>query len=679
MHLIFTLLTNHAFIDPPKGLLGWVVFSLLFVLIGLLLYTWRNFRGGFASRWGKKQSLLFAILLITTPLATLFFGFRLYPSSAYFGAAELMPPPGLTMDLSGPNAMIFSAIPWILAGGLLGPLPAAALGFLSGILTALWGTHSPFTPLEITLIAILFSAAACQRYRTKLFQLLRQPVFAALLLALLYPILYLTTAPFTSQFYPTPFFPVSYSLVVQFDYAITNLPAAWQVMVIALFMASIFAQVVKAALPLYWGGRGPLQPSPEERSLQVRFFYSIAPIGILLVVAMLIGSWIIAGSVARDMLRNQMRTTVKTVAEQLPYYLETGQALIAQIAADPRLSTTPPDQMETLLENLIKSGTFFSQLVVLDQDSNVISAYPDYQYTGAQLPVQEQVGFQIALSGFPLQYYSIPPRKGSSTAQTSFIVPLQNLDSNPTQHAEKRILIGRADLGVNPFTHPLVSSLDDMRSNYSGIGWLNYSAMILDENHSILTHPQAELLMTEYTGRTDGPELSYEETGSDGSKMLVYYQAVDGYPWSVVMTVPMQAAQQLSLRIAAPLLGMIAILTAMAVVVLNMSIRMVTNSLVSLAGEAEALAQGKLDQPLPIEGEDEVGQLRKAFEKMRLSLKARLRRTKPTPEGQPRRCGESRNGRSRPTRLGISVNDGRLSGSGRIGSSRGSGIEWIFF
>jgi len=52
-------------------------------------------------------------------------------------------------------------------------------------------THNPFTPLEIALLAVLFSAAVRQRYRTTVYAWLRQPAIAALLLAVFYPFLYI--------------------------------------------------------------------------------------------------------------------------------------------------------------------------------------------------------------------------------------------------------------------------------------------------------------------------------------------------------------------------------------------------------------------------------------------------------------------------------------------------------
>ena len=58
--------------------------------------------------------------------------------------------------------------------------------------------------------------------------------------------------------------------------------------------------------------------------------------------------------------------------------------------------------------------------------------------------------------------------------------------------------------------------------------------------------------------------------------------------------------------------------------VLRFSLRAVTASLQNLALETNRISSGQLDSPLAIDGNDEVGQLRHAFENMRSSLKARL-------------------------------------------------------
>ncbi|HNM35945.1 MAG TPA: ATP-binding protein, partial [Anaerolineales bacterium] len=55
-----------------------------------------------------------------------------------------------------------------------------------------------------------------------------------------------------------------------------------------------------------------------------------------------------------------------------------------------------------------------------------------------------------------------------------------------------------------------------------------------------------------------------------------------------------------------------------------LGLRVVTGSLKGLAAEANRIAQGNLDHPLQVTGEDEVAQLRRAFEQMRIGLNARL-------------------------------------------------------
>ncbi|MBV5344464.1 MAG: HAMP domain-containing protein, partial [Rhodoferax sp.] len=106
--------------------------------------------------------------------------------------------------------------------------------------------------------------------------------------------------------------------------------------------------------------------------------------------------------------------------------------------------------------------------------------------------------------------------------------------------------------------------------------------------------------------------LFYDGTASDGTRQLVYYQPVVGRPWAVVLTVPAQQAQQLSLNIAMPLSLMIIFLAFVAMVSLRVGLRVVTGSLQSLATEANRIAQGNLDHPLQVDGVDEVGQLRRA-------------------------------------------------------------------
>jgi methyl-accepting chemotaxis protein len=130
--------------------------------------------------------------------------------------------------------------------------------------------------------------------------------------------------------------------------------------------------------------------------------------------------------------------------------------------------------------------------------------------------------------------------------------------------------------------------------------------------------------MGTYGSQTSTQGASFEGLSPDGTRSMMYYQPVWGRPWAVITSFPVQEAQQLALQIAAPLLIMIIILFLIAALVLRFSLRTVTASLQNLALETNRISSGQLDNPLATNGNDEVGQLRHAFENMRTSLKARL-------------------------------------------------------
>ena len=591
MNFDFTLFNSKPYFIPPNGVTGWLVWGILVFSISLSLYTWRRFNKG----WGTNNTLLFILLLIITPLTSMFCGVS-------FKSLIALPLPGLPLEPAGLQAILFSAVPWVLAGGLLGPLPAAILGLLSGTLVSLWGTHSPYTPLIISLGAILFSAASCQRYRTVIYRWLRQPLLAAFFLFLMYPFIYVSTAPLL----------VEGSFIIKLDYALTTLGLAWLVMGIELLIAAFFAQLVSVFLPTLWGGQAPLQPSPSERSLQARFTYLMTPLAIMLVLTMIIGSWRIAGTMARDMLKSQMQSTTQIVADQIPYFLNSAQNFIQQIASDPRLYTTEQSQLDKLLGSMIKTVPFFSQLVLLDEKGQAIASYPNNDFTGDQIPIDEQVGIQMALNGVPFQYFTIPPARDSHTAQASFVASV-----NDGNQVVQRVLLGRVDLASNPLTRSIVSELQDM-------GEFNAQGMLLDDNNQILVHPDRSMIMTTYTGRMDKSQPFYDETAPDGTSHLVYYRPVTGAAWAAVISLPDEAAQLLALQIAVPMLGLIILISILAALLLNFGLKSVTKSLENLAIEADNISKGNLNQSILMEGEDEVGRLRRSFEKMRLSLKSRL-------------------------------------------------------
>src|SRR5262245_37626918 len=172
MQFIPSLLDNLAYVNPIP-LAGWLVWLGVGGMLGVAFYNWRAYQPKLDARsWGILSALLFM-----TIVTAFFIGLE-------FSSGSSLPVPGLPEKPPGSTMMIFSAIPWMLAGGLLGPFAGAGVGVLSGLVRAVWDTHSLFTAIELGLMGAVFAVTNRQRYRTSLYAWLRQPLFSALLLTL---------------------------------------------------------------------------------------------------------------------------------------------------------------------------------------------------------------------------------------------------------------------------------------------------------------------------------------------------------------------------------------------------------------------------------------------------------------------------------------------------------------
>ena len=587
MQFLASLFSNLAYLNPIP-LAGWLVWLGLAGLLGVALFNWRTYQLKLDTRaWG-----IFAGLALSTFITTFFIGLE-------FSSGSALPVPGLPQKAPGSTLMLFSAIPWTLAGGLLGPFAAAALGILSGLLRAVWDTHNLFTMLELGLMGVLFAVANRQRYRTPMFGLLRQPLVSALLLTIVHTVLFVLGAFFTVSTLAT----VSERL----DYALSNAGVASLAFAGEMLVAGLVAQVLAIAFPLRWGGIGLLQPSPAEKSIETRFVSGTGTIISILLITLLFGDWIIAGKAARDLLQNRLQSVAQVGSQSVPFFFEAGQNLASQVANDPLLSQTADADLPALLSRQMQSIPYFNQMALYDlQTAAVVASYPPE--VGFQITAQEELGIALTLQGIPNQMYAIPPVDGNGSARIAFLASVPNTT---------RVLIGRTALDSNPYMRSLITNLNSLQE-------VNGTGALIDEQGNIIYHTQAAQVMTPYTGTRGDQPVFATETSASGTRQLVFYQPVPGHPWAIALTIPAQEAQQLAIDIALPISLMIILLGVIALASLRLSLRAVTGSLQGLAAEAKHLSTGKLDRPLNTDGMDEVGEMRRSFEQMRVSLQARL-------------------------------------------------------
>ena len=229
MQFLATLLTDLAYLNPIS-LAGWMVLLGLVGLLAVALLNWREYH----PQWNETLWGILGALLVAAPIAALFFGVK-------FSASNALPMPGLPEEPPGSTMMVFSAIPWTLAGGLLGPIAAAAIGILSGAARTLWDTHSIFTTVELGLMAALFAAANRQRYRTYVFRFLRQPLLSALILVPVHAFLFILSAFFTVS--------TTATVTQRLDYAFSNLGVVSIAFGGEMLIAGFVTQIISAAFP----------------------------------------------------------------------------------------------------------------------------------------------------------------------------------------------------------------------------------------------------------------------------------------------------------------------------------------------------------------------------------------------------------------------------------------------
>jgi len=588
-----SLFVFDGYLNFPNSPLGWGIFGGFCLL--LIFLAWR-FRRYSPPRTGMRW-LLFISLVLITPVTSLFSIIQMPPGTA-------LPPPGTPLLPEGPVLLLFSALPWTLAAGFLGPFATGLLAGLSGGIIAFFNGHNPFMPLSYALIGILLSTATRQRFRTLVYRIISRPLIATIALSILYIFLF----GFTTLFV------VEGTLPVRLDYAFSHMLGASLAFFGQMLIGALFAEVIAIGWPGVWYGDGSLEPSPAERSLESRLLYGLVPLVLALVVLLMVGDWYVANTTTRSMLETQMQTTAITAANSLPFFLETGQNLIAQIAQDERLTSNDQDELvDTLIEHLRKEP-FFSQFTLLDSKGESLAGFPVADFDKTFPTPDELLGVNLAMNGVAFQQYSLPPEGNDTAAQLVFITTIQANDEAPVQG----ILLGYTKLNENPFTKPIIENLETL-TDVQGEG------MIVDEEGMILYHPDKNQVGN-YLEIETGNEPIFEPnvTAPDGTRQMLYIYPVPGRSWVTVTVIPAEYAQQVALENAAPLLSLMLLMATIGYLVIRLGLRMITSSIQKLAFESEKIAEGDLDHKVVSKNADEIGQLGQALEQMRISLKTRM-------------------------------------------------------
>jgi PAS domain S-box-containing protein len=596
MDIIFVLWSTAPFIDlPNQDITGWLGLGIcLLALAWGIKSIWLPLNGRSLLWW-----LLLAVLFVATPISSSFLGLGLR-----LGANVIVPE--MPVEIGMLSIMIFSALPWVLAAGLLGPLPAVGLAMMAGFTRAFGETHSAFTIIEFGFLGLVFAWSVNQSYRWKIFGLLRHPMGAFLFTALAYIPLIMTLSLFST----------SGNLAEKLDYSFTQtypfMVSRW----IELFLASVPAELLMMSSRAGWVRFEKLKPAPMETSLMARFYFAIIPMSFFVILGLMVGDWVMAGMTAKQLLQQKLASTAMIATESIPHFLESGNNLINKLSQRPFVDLQP-DLLNLELEKRAREVDFFQQLVMVDLNGRPMGGFPSDILNGFSLTQEELDWIKIAVKGVKGQAFAVKHGTGGRAARIVFITPVRDNSQQITS-----VLLGYSDMDKNPYTLPAIHSLDV----YDG------QAYIVNEFNQILYAHDTKKLMADYKGDLpalssnpqDNQDVFIENISSKGARQFVYFSQVEGPPWFIVISIAATETQNQALTTAMPLLLLLVMLLVALVFTWQLLLRFLTSSLQTLAQEAALISQGKLDHSMRVHGVDEVGRLGNTFEAMRLSLKARL-------------------------------------------------------
>jgi PAS domain S-box-containing protein len=583
------------FFGFPANFVGYGVIAIYAIFLVTLFV--RNAPAIFKLKPG--QWLLFAVLLILAPILMTALRLRLPGAAA---------PPGVPVEAVGPTLSLLGFIPIILAAGFLGTAPALIIGLVAGLARAGWDTYRITTVFETMLAAALLAWLIRQDYRGRIARWLRYPLLTALITGLfVWAISYFS------------YFANSSALgLIGLDFVTADWLASFWARLGELFIAGVVGTILQVGFPTAWAPTFGSRPPPYSTSLNRQLLFALTALSIGGLSLLIYFNLKIAEAVATTFVVEQMGRNAQTVSNSVPYFTQTGQSVLNTLADDPAIQNPNRATLSDWLGEHMRGVAFFQSLAYFDPSGKLIAAYPPDESLANGLTPEEQSALTV---GVPQTVTVVPADPTTENVALSFIVPVFDANQNP-----KGTLVGRTNIEENPILKPAIEQLHTLLLN-NGYGF------IVDDQNRIIFHtdptqvgqiwlPADQPAETLTTSIDNGK--AYRDLNSSNTRVLVYYLPVSGYPWTVALVMPNEVVLAQATQITAPMLVILILIGLLAAGLVFVLTNQITRRLEKLAKATTGIAQGEFDQPVAISGEDEVGRLGIAFERMRERLRDRL-------------------------------------------------------
>ena len=567
--LLTPLTPEYTLIIPEdvRVLIGWAI-GLIGILILSIWLQDRSFRL-------QRRSLIWLAVLSVLILAV----------TPFVGILPRMSPELGLGEVPFRHLMYFAAVPWMVAGGVLGVLPATLLAGISGLLLGYLDTHNIFTPLLLMLIASTFSWFVRQRFRKAPFTWLRFPIIAALVsLFAVSPFVFLVLAVGAPGI-----------AAEQVSLAIERFPVVMFSLGGMVLVGGVVSVIVQALAQASWGGKAALKPSPLETHFKYRFLTFTMPIFVILLGVVFITTWSIVRDHAQKLLLRQLTGTGGIAAESMSVFLDTGDRQLGALALSPQLSDGSAEETAQVLSQFVQNQAFFSEIALPDAEGDPIAWVPPGHQETWQ-PSFESIGMQTDLNK-PWRLVG----QGAGDENRTLIDFLMAVEVG--QNDSRRFLWGQAVLEDNPYAHPFLKAVDALVQ--SG----GYVQMVDSEGD--LLYQAGEVGLSEPFARGNlSTAAFYQSTTTDGRPMAHFFQPLNGSTWGMMATLPGVAVSQMAWQTTYPILLTTAAVMILILVGVWIGVAPLAEEMDYIAGAIHSVTDGKFDSEAlttrPVKGQGDL-------------------------------------------------------------------------
>ncbi len=577
----------------PVTISGWLLLLCYALVFGVLVFlehqrlaqlTWKQ--------W---------LLLLCLSGAALFFSLLRPPIPVPDFLSDQVPTAmgdGRTVTLA-----LLSAVPYLLAGTILGSAPALLAGLMTGLGRTVGLTHQPYDLFGFAFAAWIAARLMGQWYQGRSYQILRLPLVSGSI-----------GQTSSAVFAALAAFANSGGLFTAIDAALSTIQTQfWPLLVEGLVSGSIVTLLVIGMAQ--WLPRRRLSPSPAQRSIRRYLQTNVVIFG---GVVFLFGAafvFFMSTMLASRVLVTEMAASSNSTAAELDAFRSNLEDVLAQSSGDEDFARGDKASAARGLGRAYRNAQHFQEVMLVDQDQSVVYAFPALE-TAATLFENEQAAVVRAVKdGLKTQTVADLPQKGR---MLSIIVPV----------TERKGQLPKALVARLPAAELVKIMAPKMVNDSTG--------MIIDrDDHVLMTtgpgnttiawaNPLEKDVQSLFVPAYLGGEAFLKENERE-SRDVHYLTPPHGSAWRVAAMVPYENVLNQAFANALPV--MLVLFAATAVFYARFA-----SYGQNLAGPISELAQasrtiaagGSLTTPVDVERQDEVGELGRAFTGMQRTLKGRL-------------------------------------------------------